>query len=722
MAGRGRLSISTALSRNTTLDSSFGGNSSTTSATAAHSERQIKKLKEENAKLRNEIKEVRSLYNQLVQENSHEKFDERRIMLIKSQVIQLERQVLMMSEAISSRSETLAEVENSLTWMTDQWRQYISLESRSPEVPVKRSDLTLMVETAESARIKLYKQIENTTVRNLTRPLMFVNEFVRPGSEEEITLLDIASGHLEHLNLKHVAKLETKLASLYKELIGFHSLIEEAEKPSLHPVSEHTNKAMHDRMITRLLKSCAMIKDCCGDLVQLSLLYPSAPWPPLKRSAIKDLTCDQVMKSLPVLPKTKVKEVQSVIDAMLKAVNYKNSMTNYEIKSLKEDLKFHKSVYDLQLEYIQSLFDAVKGGYQKFEESTKDVIITPLKDVLKTYDDLKDTASEKALKEFLSCFKQNSEKLENAVEQLSESDDGSEALTQFGEDFFYSLDKLVSKCQRNRDKNVKQRTDLKEEQEQLEQELRNLLDEQELKYREHFVETERTDINDTNKRTNKISPQRNNYLNEQNVSKTKSKHSPVAKRETSKENDHVEFPSVEKEKSEYIDKDTSEQDDENDLKNRNKWNVDTSCPPTFDNMEFIYTNQTKMDNQTGSDSETEAETANLHEMPKESETPTFESQKSLDVLPPVGLSKQPKKTKTKKNYVPNLVVPNRTLELRRSGSLSKINNTSEQYLKSEPQETNEHCESDGSVGKIKLVRSRSSSKDRMNIPQKKPFR
>ncbi|CAG2234348.1 unnamed protein product [Mytilus edulis] len=328
MAGRGRLSISTALSRNATLDSSFGGNSSTTSATAAHSERQIKKLKEENAKLRNEIKEVRSLYNQLVQENSHEKFDERRIMLIKSQVIQLERQVLMMSEAISSRSETLA---------------------------------------------------ENTTVRNLTRPLMFVNEFVRPGSEEEITLLDIASGHLEHLNLKHVAKLETKLASLYKELIGFHSLIEEAEKPSLHPVSEHTNKAMHDRMTTRLLKSCAMIKDCCGDLVQLSLLYPSAPWPPLKRSVIKDLTCDQVMKSLPVLPKTKVKEVQSVVDAMLKAVNYKNSMTNHEIKSLKEDLKFHKSVYDLQLEYIQALFDAVRGGYQKFEESTKDVIIKPLK-------------------------------------------------------------------------------------------------------------------------------------------------------------------------------------------------------------------------------------------------------------------------------------------------------------------------------------------------------
>lgn len=72
--------------------------------------------------------------------------------------------------------------------------------------------------------------------------------------------------------------METKLATLYKELISFHSLIEESETPSLHPVSQHANKAVHDRTVTKLLKSCAMIKDCCGDLVQLSLLYPSAPW------------------------------------------------------------------------------------------------------------------------------------------------------------------------------------------------------------------------------------------------------------------------------------------------------------------------------------------------------------------------------------------------------------------------------------------------------------
>ena len=40
------------------------------------------------------------------------------------------------------------------------FRQYISQETRSPEVPVKRSDLTQMVETAESAKLKLYKNLE----------------------------------------------------------------------------------------------------------------------------------------------------------------------------------------------------------------------------------------------------------------------------------------------------------------------------------------------------------------------------------------------------------------------------------------------------------------------------------------------------------------------------------------------------------------------------------
>jgi len=39
-------------------------------------------------------------------------------------------------------------------------RFYISKDIKGPQVPVDRSELTLMVETAQSARMKLYKQLE----------------------------------------------------------------------------------------------------------------------------------------------------------------------------------------------------------------------------------------------------------------------------------------------------------------------------------------------------------------------------------------------------------------------------------------------------------------------------------------------------------------------------------------------------------------------------------
>lgn len=42
--------------------------------------------------------------------------------------------------------------------------------------------------------------------------------------------------------------------------------------------SNHVALAVRDRFKTQLLKSCAMMKDCCADLLSLSLLYPCAPW------------------------------------------------------------------------------------------------------------------------------------------------------------------------------------------------------------------------------------------------------------------------------------------------------------------------------------------------------------------------------------------------------------------------------------------------------------
>ena len=42
--------------------------------------------------------------------------------------------------------------------------------------------------------------------------------------------------------------------------------------------SSHVTLASRERLLTQILKSCAMMKDCTSDLLDVSLLFPSAPW------------------------------------------------------------------------------------------------------------------------------------------------------------------------------------------------------------------------------------------------------------------------------------------------------------------------------------------------------------------------------------------------------------------------------------------------------------
>jgi hypothetical protein len=73
-----------------------------------------------------------------------------------------------------------------------------------------------------------------------------------------------------------------------------------------------------------------------------------------------------------------------------------------------------------------------------------------------------------------------------------------------------------------------------------------------------------------------------------------------------------------------------------------------------------------------------------------------------------------KKTKSKRNYTPNLVVPNRTLMLRRSDSLSKLNESSVKFEQLDSQE-NEQCENiSENTEKTKLTYTRSRSSYHLN--------
>nr|XP_022329996.1 uncharacterized protein LOC111128586 [Crassostrea virginica]XP_022329997.1 uncharacterized protein LOC111128586 [Crassostrea virginica]XP_022329998.1 uncharacterized protein LOC111128586 [Crassostrea virginica] len=621
-ANNGRLSMSSLLNNSMSSTSSAPSNS----ASLAKAERQIKGLQEENVKLRKELENIRLLYKQLTSENSHEKFDERRITVLKSQVIQLERQILLMSDAIGNRTATLTEVENALIQIADKWRYYIGLEIKGPEVSIPRADLTQMVHIAESARIKLYKNLENSAHDKLFQPFLCMTDFVKPQKQEVITLFDVASGNLDHLNLKQVTKLETKLALLYKEMIHLHEILEpdmeenQDVKEEQVTSSKHVASAVRDRFKTRLLKSCAMMKDCCADLLSLSLLYPCAPWPPLKKNAIKDVSAAHVIKSLPLLPKSKSGDVHSVIEALIRTFNYKNQMTQHEIKSLRDELKFHKSIYDLQLSYVQSLFSVIREGYQTFQVSCDDIIAKPFREVLESYTQFKEEASEDGFKAFILKFDNCYEKVEHAVSQICVSD--GEEFSEFGETFLRDLDKKINRFQNIRDKTSRERQELKSQQEKLERELRQFLDEQEVKYQEYL----------------KPEPETSTVLPPQDEVVFFMKTEDVS--ETENQNNLIQVESSMANLSLDSDRNSNPQSDRKPKSRKKTWlNKEWNPCTTVDSVS---------DSGAGST------------LPDETITPDTS-------LPPQG--KGPKRTK---KMVPSAFVPNRTLNLRRSGSLSSI--------------------------------------------------
>ncbi|KAK7116163.1 uncharacterized protein [Littorina saxatilis] len=480
----GRLNLAGAINRNIPPNYLTPLNNAESGCTSKHAsvcrlERELKAVKEENGRLKEQLEDTRSALKQITVEASYEKFDERRVNMLKMQIIQLQKQLLLMSEALGSRSTALTEVENALTWLSGKFRHYIGAEVKGAEVPVPRSDLMTMVDTSESARIKLFKNIENCTTENLAQPHMFMNSFLKPGCEKEFTILDCCLAKTESLNLKQVAQLESKLSTLYKELIKVSENLTDRGRANQDPAAGHMSSAVQEREGTVILKASAMARDCAADLLSLSLLVPSAPWPPLKKPTMSEVTYDALAPSLPPLPRGKAAEVQRCVTAALKACNHRCHMVGQEASALREEVRFHQAVYQLQLDYVLQAFDALRDGYKEFEHSTNEVLIQPMKKLMEAYTKLKKNTSQQGLKTFLTVLKEHEQQWTDVIQKLDTCDpqnqSGAEALSVFGQEFLTSLDRLLLSRQTERDKVASRKEELKTAQQQLEEDLRALI-------------------------------------------------------------------------------------------------------------------------------------------------------------------------------------------------------------------------------------------------------
>ncbi|XP_061478936.1 uncharacterized protein LOC133383046 isoform X4 [Rhineura floridana] len=472
-----------------------------------------KKLQEENIRLKHELEDLRSQYEQLLEEGKNECFDERRISLLKAQVLQLERQVLLLTEGLSSQAALMLELNTSLEALAGKLSSFLSTEGTVYEETIPRSELLQVIEICQAMTLKLQRNQQISDLSKLALPWTLGRNLAIP----PITLLDVCYGKIENLNLRYVSALEGKLSKLRRHLLAMRQNLSFVLAPgqmSSEAVQHILPTVVYARLINHATQCHQSVEECCHDLLTLTLLVPSAPWslcspPPincrgtdtlailiqptsglfskdiheeiLENSLSQEFTVENVLATFPAFPKGFPQQrAKRAAEALVKAQNYSRQMAMQQILALQAELNFHRNLYNLQVKYTDAVFDGIKQAYHTFQDNVAMVLCSPLQDVFSSYTKLKTEASEPALRDFLTAFRNNAEQIQYAVETLAppmnQQHEGDEALSRFGKEFFLSLEHSLKVCGEQRDKAASEMETLQTELDQALETLRNLRD------------------------------------------------------------------------------------------------------------------------------------------------------------------------------------------------------------------------------------------------------
>ncbi|XP_072439585.1 uncharacterized protein [Chiloscyllium punctatum] len=428
----------------------------------------LQKLKEENKLLKNELENLRLQYLQLLEEKWNGHYDERRVTLLKAQVMQLERQVVLLTEALSSRAALMLEIENTLELLNKRFRSLLMFESPTAEVPISQAELMQLTGMCQTLQKRLQRWQTAANVENLSMMWLMSG---RNLINQPVTLLDLCYGKMDNLNLQYVSVLETKLCKLYRHLNEIKhtlSLILAPGQESHDQVCRILPSVFYARLLNQAIRCNQSLEDCCVDLLTLTLIVPSAPWAKLKHPVCQEFTVENMLSVLPPFPKGPTqRQARKAVEALVKAVNYSRLMTLQQVKAQQVELDFHNSMYDIQMKFTEALLQAIKQAYHSFQNNVAKVLCLPLQEVLTSYTNLKEMTTETTLTDFLTTFKINVEQMQDAVNDLTpfqdQHSDGDEALSRFGREFFLSLERCVNDCKEQRDTLANELETLKEE-------------------------------------------------------------------------------------------------------------------------------------------------------------------------------------------------------------------------------------------------------------------
>ena len=423
-------------------------------------------------KLRSELKALQEMFRQLTEEEKNESYDLRRSKMLKAQVIQLERQCMLLSDALSSRASVMIETENELISLIELLRSTLAQDTPGSAVTISRKELISHIQALQKLIVSIQKQSILSGSENLRISQLSGLKLCKA---DNVSCLDACSGKTEHLNLQHVAFLEDKLVALMRRLTSYQTLLQSTFIKSRFSEEERIrsnqeNKTLETDFAEKYLFSVGFrkilvdtdaciesIEDCAQNLLALSMLHPSAPWSVTKTPQKFGLfEVNSILRSFPTNLQ-RHKEVKLIIAALCKAHSYVTHVNELKLNAVKSEVKFCSQINATYAHYMTCLLDGVKEAYSDCERNLSKLISEPIADILNSWIALKSSQTETTMRELMSCLKRNESRLNRLIEKMStsvldktadtnHSETGLKVLEAFGAELTERIELLKRQC------------------------------------------------------------------------------------------------------------------------------------------------------------------------------------------------------------------------------------------------------------------------------------
>ncbi|XP_067950767.1 uncharacterized protein [Watersipora subatra] len=333
---------------------------------------------------------------QIDHESALESFDGRRVNQLKAQVVQLERQAVLMTQTLSRYKQKLHAADGAIHHILNSLQANLETCTKKGNITLNRSDISSQIRVLEDALQRLTaSSIRTDDPSWIAQAYTPHTTFLKKDSQPDAGLASISTNPLKHLSLVHVTNLEQRLCKLYGELCAY---------------------ALKHEQTRSSAKLCESLQKSCEDLQELSFLVPSVPW--ANRKCLPEVTVDDFMKALPKLTANRQQEVKDLVSAVLKLSEHRYRLLDNKSQAFELELRHLKESDRKSSAHVRSSSESLITELQTYHESIQETLVAPLGKVLANFNLLSTTPTDDNLKLVLQELKDNAPQLQHVCDAI----------------------------------------------------------------------------------------------------------------------------------------------------------------------------------------------------------------------------------------------------------------------------------------------------------------